>query len=121
MNWVIVIAGLVAIVFIHELGHFSAALLVRMRPRSFYIGFPPALVKIKRRGIEYGIGAIPFGGFVRLPGMHRPSARDLQILLEPAIEEQPSLAPAVRRVRRALADEDYDAARVAYVELEEEV
>lgn len=121
MTWVIVIAGLVALVFIHELGHFGVALLVGMRPRSFYIGFPPALAKIKRRGIEYGIGAIPLGGYVRLPGMHRPAARDLQILLEPAIEEQASLAPAVLRVRRALAAEDYDAARAAYAELEREV
>jgi regulator of sigma E protease len=121
MTWVIVIAGLVAIVFVHELGHFGVALLVGMRPRSFYIGFPPAIVKFKRRGIEYGIGAIPFGGFVRLPGMHRPAARDLQLLLEPAIAEQPALAPAVLRVRRALAAENYDAARASYPELEEEV
>ncbi|HUZ15420.1 MAG TPA: M50 family metallopeptidase [Gaiellaceae bacterium] len=121
MTWVVVVAGLVALVFIHELGHFGVALLVGMRPRSFYIGFPPAIAKIKRRGIEYGIGAIPLGGYVRLPGMHRPAARDLQILLAPAIEEQPSLAPAALRVRRALALEDFDAARAAYEELEEEV
>ncbi len=121
MNWVIVIAGLLALVFIHELGHFGVALLVGMRPRSFYVGFPPAIAKIKRRGIEYGIGAIPLGGFVRLPGMHRPGPRELQILLEPAIGEQPALAPAVLRVRRALGVEDYDAARAAYPELEAEV
>jgi regulator of sigma E protease len=121
MTWLAVIAGLVALVFIHELGHFGVALLVGMRPRSFYVGFPPALVKIKRRGIEYGLGMIPLGGYVRIPGMHRPAARDLQILLQPAIEEQPSLAPAALRVRRALTDEDYDAARAAYAELEAEV
>ena len=121
MTWVAVIAGLFAVVVIHELGHFSVAMLVKMRPRSFYIGFPPALVKIKRRGIEYGIGAIPLGGFVRLPGMHRPSGRDLQILLGPAIEEQASLAPAVLRVRHALDVENYVAARAAYAELEQEV
>ena len=121
MIWVAVVAGFVGLVFIHEVGHFGVALLVGMRPRSFYIGFPPALVKIKRRGIEYGLGAIPLGGFVRIPGMHRPAARDLQILLEPAIGEQPSLAPAALRVRRALNAEDYDAARGAYAELEEEV
>jgi regulator of sigma E protease len=121
MTYVAVIAGLVALVFIHELGHFSVAMAVRMRPRSFYIGFPPALVKVKRRGIEYGIGAIPLGGFVRLPGMHRPAARDLQIGLGPAIEEQPSLGPAVLRVRRALDIENYELARAAYVELEREV
>lgn len=117
MTWVIVIAGLVALVFIHELGHFTVALAVKMRPRSFYIGFPPALVKVKRRGIEYGIGAIPLGGFVRIPGMNRPAARDVQVMFAPAIEEEPSLAPAVLNVRGALDAEDYAAARDAYVEL----
>jgi regulator of sigma E protease len=121
MTWVIVVAGLVALVFIHELGHFSVALLVGMRPRSFYIGFPPAVAKVKRRGIEYGIGAIPLGGFVRLPGMHRPAARDLQILLEPAIEEESTLAPAVQRVQDALDAENHEAARAAYVDLEAQV
>ncbi len=121
MIWVAVVAGFVGLVFIHEVGHFGVALLVGMRPRSFYIGFPPALAKIKRRGIEYGIGAIPLGGFVRIPGMHRPAARDLQILLAPAIGEQSSLAPAALRVRSALTVEDWDAARAAYAELEEEV
>ena len=121
MIWVIVIAGLVAIVFIHEVGHFGVALAVGMRPRSFYIGFPPALVKLRRRGIEYGIGVIPLGGYVRIPGMHRPAARDLQILLEPAVEEKPSLAPAALAVRRALAIENYDAARAACPELEQGV
>ena len=121
MIWVAVIGGLVGLVFIHELGHFGVALLVGMRPRSFYVGFPPALIKVKRRGIEYGIGMIPLGGYVRIPGMHRPAARDLQLLLGPAIEEQASLAPAALRVRKALAAEDYDAAKAAYAELEEDV
>ena len=121
MTYLVVIAGLVGIVFIHEVGHFGVALLVGMRPRSFYVGFPPALVKIKRRGIEYGLGMIPLGGYVRIPGMHRPAARDLQSLLGPAIEEESSLAPAALRVRRALAAEDFDAARAAYPDLEEDV
>jgi regulator of sigma E protease len=121
MTWLVVIGGLVLLVFLHELGHFSVALAVRMRPRSFYVGFPPALVKVQRKGIEYGIGMIPLGGVVRIPGMHRPSARDLQVFAEPAVQEQPSLAPAVGAVRRALDLEDFDAARRAYPELEREV
>ena len=121
MTWLVVIGGLVLLVFLHELGHFSVALAVGMRPRSFYIGFPPALVKIRRRGIEYGIGMIPLGGLVRIPGMHRPAARDLRAYTEPAVREQPSLAPAVGAVRRALDVEDYDEARRAYPELEREV
>jgi regulator of sigma E protease len=121
VTWIIVIGGLVLLVFLHELGHFSVALAVGMRPRSFYIGFPPALVKIRRKGIEYGIGAIPLGGLVRIPGMHRPSGHDLRALAEPAVREQPSLAPAVGAVRRALDAEDYDTARQAYPELEHEL
>ena len=92
-----------------------------MRPRSFYVGFPPALVKVRRKGIEYGIGMIPLGGMVQLPGMNRPAARDLQAFLEPALREEPSLVPAVGAVRRALEAEDYDAARRAAAELEREV
>jgi regulator of sigma E protease len=121
MTYVVVIAGLVLLVFLHELGHFWVARAVGMRPRSFYIGFPPALVKVRHKGIEYGLGMIPLGGLVRIPGLHRPAARDLRTFVEPAVREQPSLAPAVGAVRRALDAEDYDAARGAYPDLEREV
>lgn len=121
MTWLVVIGGLVLLVFLHEVGHFSVALAVGMRPRSFYVGFPPALVKFRRRGIEYGIGMIPLGGLVRIPGMHRPAARDLQAFMEPAEREQPALAPAVAAVGGALEREEYDAARRAYPALEERV
>jgi regulator of sigma E protease len=121
MTWLVVIGGLVLLVFLHELGHFSVALAVGMRPRSFYVGFPPPLVKVQRKGIEYGIGMIPLGGLVRIPGMHRPAARDLQVYIEPAVREQPSLAPSVGAIRRALEVEDFDAARRAYPELEQEI
>jgi regulator of sigma E protease len=121
MTWLVVIGGLVLLVFLHELGHFSVALAVKMRPRSFYIGFPPPLVRIRRNGIEYGIGAIPLGGLVRIPGMHRPAARDLQLSIDPAVREQPSLAAPVGAVRRALEVEDFAAARSALPELEREV
>jgi regulator of sigma E protease len=121
MTLLVVIAGLVLLVFLHELGHFSVARAVGMRPRSFYVGFPPALFKVHRKGIEYGIGAIPLGGMVRLPGMNRPAARDLQLYFEPALREDPSLVPAVGAVRRGLEAEDYEAARRACFELEREV
>jgi regulator of sigma E protease len=121
MTYLVVIAGLLLLVFLHELGHFSVAKAVGMRPRSFYVGFPPALYKVKRNGIEYGIGMIPLGGMVRLPGMNRPAARDLGLLVEPAVREEPSLEPAASVLRRALETEDYDEARRACFELEREV
>lgn len=120
MIWLVVIVGLLLLVFLHELGHFLVALAVGIRPRSFYVGFPPAVVKVKRRGIEYGIGAIPLGGLVRIPGMHRPAGRDLEAFTAAALREEPGLAPATQRVRRALDADDLDGARDALPELRRE-
>ena len=88
-----------------------------MRPRRFYVGFPPAVVKKKRNGIEYGIGAIPLGGYVKIPGMHRPAAGDVDTYFGRVLREQPELAGPVQRLKRALAAEDDDAARAALEEL----
>jgi hypothetical protein len=121
VTWLVVIVGLTLLVFLHELGHFSVALAVGIRPRSFYVGFPPAIAKVKRNGIEYGLGAIPLGGLVRIPGMHRPSARDLDAFMASALREDPGLAPLVQRVRRALEAGELDAARAVLPELREQV
>ena len=121
MNLVIAVASLVGIVLIHELGHFWVALAVGMRPRSLNVGFGPPLVKTERRGIVYALRALPLGGYVRLPGMTRPSARDVEVWMSRPVEEAPSLAPAALAVRRALGAADYGAARAAYAELEEAV
>ena len=121
MIWVVVIFGLLLLVFLHELGHFSVAHLVGIRPRSFYVGFPPAIFKFQRKGIEYGLGAIPLGGMVRIPGMNRPAGRDLEAFMAGALREEPGLAPFVQRVRRALDNEDYTGAQEALVELRSEV
>ena len=61
-----------------------------MRPRRFYIGFPPAILKTTRNGIEYGLGAIPLGGFVKIPGMHRPAPVDVDAGLSRALHEEPA-------------------------------
>jgi regulator of sigma E protease len=106
VNVVIAILGLAFLVFVHELGHFTVALAVGMRPRRFYIGFPPALVRVNRRGIEYGIGAIPLGGFVKIPGMHRPAPSDLDLHLGRAIAEEPKLLAPLEQAKRALPRDD---------------
>jgi regulator of sigma E protease len=121
VTWLVVVLGLVLLVFVHELGHFTAALLVGIRPRSFYIGFPPAVAKVRRNGIEYGIGAIPLGGLVRIPGMHRPAGRDLETFMGAALREDPSLSPHVEQVRRALDADDYAGAHAALPALEQAI
>jgi len=113
------IVGLGFLILIHESGHFFTALAVGMNPRKFYIGFPPAIVKTRLRGIEYGIGAIPLGGYVKIPGMHRPAASDLEVHFQRAIAEAPEIVGPLDRVRRSLTKGDYEAARDMLPELEE--
>ncbi len=117
----IAILGLALLVLMHEAGHFFTARAVGMRPRRFYIGFPPALVKKKRKGIEYGIGAIPLGGYVKIPGMHRPAPSDLDVFFGAALVEAPSLVGPVERVKRLVERGELQAARGELPELERAV
>jgi regulator of sigma E protease len=121
MNITIAILGLAILILLHEAGHFFVARAVGMSPRRFYLGFPPALVKFKRKGIEYGIGAIPLGGYVKIPGMHRPAASDVDVQLGPALKEDPRLFPKAARVQRALEAGDLTGARDQLPELERAV
>jgi regulator of sigma E protease len=117
MHIVVAIGGLAFLILIHEAGHFFTALAVKMRPRRFYIFFPPALVKWRRKGIEYGIGAIPLGGYVKIPGMHKPAGADLEAQLGQAVEEAPWLAAHVEPVKQALDENRLDDARAGLEDL----
>jgi regulator of sigma E protease len=117
MSVFVAILGLAFLILIHEAGHFFAAIWVGMRPRRFYVGFPPALVKTTRNGIEYGIGVVPLGGYVKIPGMHRPAASDADVHFGRALQERPELAAPLQRLKRALASGDDAAADAALGEL----
>jgi regulator of sigma E protease len=117
MNIFVAIGGLAFLILIHEAGHFFTALAVKMRPRRFYIFFPPAIVKWQRKGIEYGIGAIPLGGYVKIPGMHKPAGADLEGQFGPAIDEAPWLAAHLEPVATALDEERLQDARTGLGDL----
>jgi regulator of sigma E protease len=118
MNIAIAIGGLALLILLHEAGHFLVARAVGMCPRKFYLGFPPALVRVRRKGVEYGIGAIPLGGYVKIPGMHRPAPSDLDVQFGPALAEQPQIFPKVARVKHALELSDFATARAELPALE---
>lgn len=63
------ILGLSILVGLHELGHLLAAKAFGMRVEQYFIGFPPKVFSVKRGETEYGLGAIPLGGFVKISGM----------------------------------------------------
>ncbi len=69
MSWVLTLLGIVALVVLHEAGHFTVAKAVGMRVERFSLFFPPKIVGFRRGETEYMIGAIPAGGFVKITGM----------------------------------------------------
>ena len=64
------IAILVAIVMLHELGHFVTAKRAGMKVTEYFVGFGPRLWSVRRGETEYGVKAIPAGGYVRITGLH---------------------------------------------------
>jgi regulator of sigma E protease len=119
MSIFVAILGLAFLILVHEAGHFFASLAVGLRPRRFYVGFPPAIAKTTRNGIEYAIGAVPLGGFVTIPGMHRPIPHDAERRFSRAVEEAPALAGPVDRVKRMLEGDDLQAGLYALDDLED--
>jgi regulator of sigma E protease len=63
------------LVFVHELGHFLAAKRVGIKVLKFQLGFNPTIVSFRRGDTEYGIGALPLGGYVKMAGENPDDAR----------------------------------------------
>jgi len=70
MNWLWIFLGFTLLIFLHECGHFFAAKATGMRVERFFLFFGPTLWSFKRGETEYGIKAIPLGGFVTISGMN---------------------------------------------------
>ena len=68
MSILLFIAVLVALILVHEFGHFLAAKWSGMRVDEFGIGYPPKAAGFKRGETEYTFNWLPFGGFVRIYG-----------------------------------------------------
>jgi membrane-associated protease RseP (regulator of RpoE activity) len=64
------IVGVILMIVIHEGGHFVAAKAYGMKATEAFFGFGPKLWSMTRGETEYGIKAIPFGGYVRIIGMN---------------------------------------------------
>ena len=61
--------GIAASVALHECGHMWAAQATGMRVRRYFVGFGPKIFSVHRGGTEYGLKAIPLGGFCDIAGM----------------------------------------------------
>ena len=61
--------GIALTIALHEAGHMLTARAFGMRVRRYFIGFGPKLVSTTRGHTEYGVAAVPFGGFCEIAGM----------------------------------------------------
>jgi membrane-associated protease RseP (regulator of RpoE activity) len=67
---VLFILVLILVVVIHEAGHFVSAKSFGVKVEEFFVGFGPRLWSFRRGETEYGVKAIPAGGYVRIAGMN---------------------------------------------------
>jgi membrane-associated protease RseP (regulator of RpoE activity) len=69
MNGILTIVFLTVFVVLHEFGHYISARRSNIAVSEFFVGFGPKLFSFKRNNTEYGLKAIPLGGYVKIPGM----------------------------------------------------
>ncbi|MDR7329589.1 M50 family metallopeptidase [Corynebacterium guangdongense] len=61
--------GIAITIALHEAGHMLTARAFGMRVRRFFVGFGPKLWSVKKGHTEYGVAAVPFGGYCEIAGM----------------------------------------------------
>ncbi|MFI2645086.1 M50 family metallopeptidase [Streptomyces sp. NPDC018610] len=69
---VVFVIGLLVSIAWHELGHLSTAKLFGIRVPQYMVGFGPTIFSRRKGETEYGIKAVPFGGYIRMIGMFPP-------------------------------------------------
>jgi membrane-associated protease RseP (regulator of RpoE activity) len=67
---VVFVVAIIVVILVHEGAHFGMAKLFRIKVEEFFLGFGPKLWSFRRGETEYGIKAIPAGGYVRIAGMN---------------------------------------------------
>lgn len=65
------------LVVVHEVGHFVASKIARVRVDEFGIGFPPRLFGKTWHGTKYSVNLLPLGGFVKIKGIGSDNAASL--------------------------------------------
>lgn len=88
--WLIVVAAIIVMVMVHELGHFATAKWSGMKVTEYFVGFGPRLWSIRRGETDYGFKPILAGGYVKILGM--TSAEEVDPADEPRTYRQQPFA-----------------------------
>mgnify|MGYP003344131979 CR=1 FL=1 len=70
-GWLIpaVVVAVILMVVGHEFGHYITARMTGMKVTEFFVGFGPRVWSMRRGETEFGLKALPLGGYVRIVGM----------------------------------------------------
>jgi membrane-associated protease RseP (regulator of RpoE activity) len=93
---VLVVLALIGCIVAHEAGHFVAARSGGVKVTEFFVGFGPRVWSVHRGETEYGVKALPLGGYCRIIGMNNLDP------VEPA--DEPRTYRAASLGRRLLID-----------------
>ncbi|TWE12247.1 M50 family metallopeptidase [Rudaeicoccus suwonensis] len=72
----ILLFGVAVSIALHEIGHLTPAKLFGVKVTQYMIGFGPTIWSRRRGETEYGVKAIPLGGYIRMIGMFPPQPGD---------------------------------------------
>jgi membrane-associated protease RseP (regulator of RpoE activity) len=92
------VLALMVAIFLHEGGHFATAKLFGMKVERFFLGFGPTVWSFRRGETEYGIKALPLGGFCKIAGMS-PYENDANFLEEDRSAKAAAPTPPERQFR----------------------
>lgn len=67
---VVFFTGLLFVILIHEAGHYLVARAFGFKVEEYFVGFGPKIWSFTRKDIEYGVKALPLGGYVKIAGMN---------------------------------------------------
>ena len=70
LGGILMVIAISAFVIVHEAGHFVAARATGMKATEFFLGFGPRIWSFRRGETEFGVKALPLGGYVRIAGMN---------------------------------------------------
>jgi regulator of sigma E protease len=84
---VVFVVGVIASIMVHEWGHYATARRFGMRADRFFLGFGPTLWSTRRGETEFGVKALPLGGFVRIKGM-TPLDERLQPVVDTVLDPE---------------------------------
>ena len=76
----LMVVGIAASIGLHEIGHMVPAKKFGVKVTQYMVGFGPTLWSRQRGETEYGVKAIPLGGYIRMIGMFPPRAKDHGLL-----------------------------------------